>query len=200
LLLNGLSKRSDFRQHSGGLLTNNDGQTLVLEKKQPVQFVRNLRWANNSNLGAGGVQPEMTTINEGYRLQISCLSSLDNKTIDACVECEVNQVEKLSTVKVSVPDATGNPMPMNLQIPQLVSWKLRERFRWPADQVLVLGCGVVASPEPQTSGGNGLGGLKLLGNRSDRVEALLFLDYRGPTRGASAPATASRRLAPITRK
>lgn len=139
----------------------------------------------------------MTTINEGYRLQIGCLSSLDNKSIEACVECEVDQVEKLSNVKVSVPDATGNPIPMNLQIPQLVSWKLKERFRWPSDQVLVLGCGVVASPEPRASSGNGL---KLLGNQSKRVEALMFLDYRGPARGASAPATAGNRLAPITRK
>ena len=88
-------------------------------------------------------------------------------------------------------------MPMNLQIPQLVSWRLKERFRWPADQVLLLGCGVVANPEPRTTKTTGL---KLLGNRSDRVEALLFLDYRGPARGASAPATASSRLAPITRK
>ncbi|MDA8563447.1 hypothetical protein N9L06_03240 [Mariniblastus sp.] len=200
LLLNGLSKRSDFRQISGGLLTNHDGQSLTLEKKQPVQFVRNLRWANNGiGLGAASpsVQPEMTTINEGYRLEIGSLSSLDNKSIEACVECEVNQVEKLNTVKVSVPDSLGNSMPMNLQIPQLVSWRLKERFRWPADQVLVLGSGMVANPEPRASKSTGL---KLLGNRSERVEALLFLDYRGPARGASAPATASSRLAPITRK
>ena len=200
LLMNGLSKRSDFRQHSGGLLTNHDGQSLTLEKKQPVQFVRNLRWANSGiGLGAASpsVHPEMTTINEGYRLEIGCLSSLDNHSIEACVECEVDQVEKLSTVKVNVPDSLGNSMPMNLQIPQLVSWRLKERFRWPADQVLLLGCGVVANPEPRTTKATGL---KLLGNRSDRVEALLFLDYRGPARGASAPATASSRLAPITRK
>lgn len=198
LLLNGLSKRSDFRQHSGGRLTNHDGQSLTLEKKEPVQFVRNLRWANNG-IGAAGpsVQPEMTTINEGYRLEIGCLSSLDNKSIEACVQCEVDQVEKLNKVKVSVPDSLGNPMPMNLQIPQLVSWRLKERFRWPADQVLLLGCGVVANPEPKTAGGSGL---NLLGSRSDRVEALLFIDYRGPTRGASAPATAGSRLAPIVRK
>ena len=199
LLLNGLSKRSDFRQHSGGLLSNHDGQSLTLEKKQPVQFARNLRWGNRG-IGLGGanssVLPEISTINEGYRLEISYLSSLDNKSIEACVECEVDQVEKLNTVKVNVPDTNGNSVPVNLQIPQLVSWRLKERFRWPADQVLLLGCGVVANPEPRTSGG----GLKLLGNRSDRVEALLFLDYRGPARGASAPATASSRLAPITRQ
>ena len=200
LLLNGLSKRSDYRQLSGGLLTNHDGQSLTLENKQPVQFVRNLRWANNGiGLGAASpsVQPEMTTINEGYQLEIGTLSSLDNESIEACVQFEVEQVEKLDKVKVSVPDSIGNPVQLNLQIPQLVSRQLKERFRWPADEVLLLSCGVIADPVPQTNKGTGL---KLLGNRSDRVEALLFLDYRGPARGASAPATASNRLAPITRK
>ncbi len=200
LLLNGLSKRADFRQHSGGRLTNHDGQTITLEKKNPVQFVRNLRWANPSVILGGAapsVQPEMTTINEGYRLAISCLSSMDNRTIEASVRCEVDQVEKLNNVKVTVPDAIGNPTQMNLQIPQLVSWRLKERFRWPADQVLLLGCGVVANPEPTSAQGPGL---KLLGGRSDRVEALLFMDYRGPTTGASVPITASDRLAPIERR
>ena len=201
LLLNGLSKRADFRQHSGGRLTNHDGQTLTLEKKKPVQFVRNLRWTNQG-VNAGGTtpnaQPEMTTINEGYRLEISCLSSLDNKTIEASVQCAVDQVEKLNNVKVSVPDNLGNPLQMNLQIPQLVSWRLKERFRWPADQVLLLGCGMVASPEPTSDQGSGL---KLLGGGGkDRVEALLFIDYRGPTTGASVPVTASDRLAPIERR
>jgi hypothetical protein len=200
LLMNGLSKRADYRQHSGGRLTNHDGQTLTLEKKQPVQFVRNLRWSGQGiqpGNAVPNVQPEMTTINEGYRLELSCLSSLDNRPIEASVQCEVDQVEKLSNVKVSVPDAIGNPLQMNLQIPQLVSWRLKERFRWPADQVLVLGCGVVANPEPTSGRGSGL---KLLGGRTDRVEALLFIDYRGPANGASVPVTASDRLAPIERR
>lgn len=200
MLMNGLSKRADYRQHSGGRLTNHDGQTITLEKKKPVQFVRNLRWVNQGLVPGGAapsVQPEMTTINEGYRLAISCLSSMDNKTIEASVQCEVDQVEKLNNVKVTVPDAIGNPVQMNLQIPQLVSWRLKERFRWPADQVLLLGCGVVANPEPTSAQGSGL---KLLGGRSDRVEALLFMDYRGPTTGASVPVTASDRLAPIERR
>ena len=198
LLLNGLSKRSDYRQLSSGLLTNYDGQSLTLEKKQPVQFVRTLRWANNG-LGAASpnAQPEMTTINEGYQLDIGTLSSLDNESIEACVQFIVEQVENLDNVKISVPDSVGNTSQLNVQIPQLVSRQLKERFRWPVDEVLLLSLGVSADPEPRT---NKSAGLKLLGNRTDRVETLLFIDYRGPTTGASVPVTARNRLAPVQRR
>ena len=194
LLRNGLSKRVDYREHSSGRLTAHDGQAVQLTKTKPVQFVRNLRWAGSAPGSAPSAQPEMDTIDEGYRLELSVLSSLDNRTIEATVDCEVDQVERLNNVKVTVPGGANYPLQMNLQVPQLVSWRLKERFRWPADQVLVLGCGVVANPEPKT--GNRM---PLIGKRSDRAEALLFIDYRGPTTGASVPRTAGAGLVPVTR-
>ena len=188
-----LSRRADAKQHSGGTLTNHDGQTFVLEKTRPVQFVRNLRWVPNQ---IPNYQPLMTNINEGYTLAISCLSALDNNTIEATIKCDVDQVEKLNTVKVNLPGAAGKLEQMNLQVPQLVSWRLHERFRWPNDQVLLLSCGIVANPEPDSSGG---GGLRFPGfnPKSKRADALLFIEYRGPATGATIPQTANSGLAPI---
>lgn len=199
LLLNQLSRRGDFRQHSGGRLTNHDGQPLVLENYKPVQFIRKLKWAPEQ---AAGFQPEMTTMNEGYRLEISCLTSLDNRSIEAMIKCCVDQVEKLDNVSVNVPGVGVDPVTgvpstqqsMNLQIPQLVSWRLHERFRWPDDHVLLLGCGVVASPDPQAATGRSF---PLLGQRPRRAEALLFIDYRGPATEAAVPKTARPGLAPV---
>ena len=184
LLQGQLSRRIDFKQHSAGTLTNHDGQTFQLEKTRPVQFVRNLRWVPNQ---VPNYQPLMTNISEGYTLAISSLSSLDNNTIEAMIKCEVDQVEKLTNVRVNLPGVGGNLQQMNLQIPQLVSWRLHERFRWPNDQVLLLSCGVVATPEPQTSGGFRLPGLN---SKSKRADALLFIEYRGPATEASVPRTA----------
>lgn len=191
ILLSGLSRRVDFKPHSSGSLTNHDGQTFVLEKTRPVQFIRNLRWVPNQ---VPNYQPLLATINEGYSLSISCLSSLDNNTIEATIKCDVDQVEKLSNVKVNLPGINGVSQQMNLQIPQLVSWRLHERFRWPNDQVLLLSCGVVASPEPETSR------IPLIGSpRTRRADALLFIEYRGPATGATMPriTSSTEDLAPI---
>ena len=199
VLLGQLRQRGDFRQHSSGRLTAHDGQKVVLERREPVQFVRSLRWINGQ---IPNYQPMMTTVDEGYRLDISSLSSLDNRTIEAMIHCDVDQVEKLTTVKVPVPYLVGSAAEkMNLQIPQIVSWRLKERFRWPADQVLLLSCGVVANPDPKT--GNELGGplaglTRVLGGRK-RADALVFLEYRGPAIGAEMPAvTAQRGMRPVS--
>lgn len=199
ILLSQLRQRGDFKQHSSGQITNHDGQTFVLEKTQPVQFIRSLRWVPNQT---PNYQPLMTQVDEGYRLSISSLSALDDGSIESVIKCDVDQVEKLTTVKVNVPGINGGAETMSLQIPQLVSWRLHERFRWPNDQVLLLSCGVVATPEPTTGGGfqlPGIGGV--LGGNAKRADALLFIEYRGPATGASVPQTAGQtpNLAPLRR-
>ena len=136
----------------------------------------------------------MTSLEEGFQLELSCLSSLDNDTIEAVIKCDVDQVEKLTTVKVNVPGINGAVQQMNLQIPQLVSWRLHERFRWPNDQVLLLSCGVVATPEPDSGRGLRIPGLS---GKSKRADALLFVEYRGPALEATVPTTAQSRLAPL---
>lgn len=188
ILLSQISRRSDFEQHSGGRLTAHDGQTLVLRKTQPRQFVRNLRWVSNQY---PNYQPLMTTIDEGYQLSISSLSSLDNSIIEATIKCDVDQVERLNTVKVDVPGAVaGRREQMNLQIPQLISWRLHERFRWPNDQVLLLSCGVVAKPEAQFQLPGNLP--TVFNTNRNRADALLFIEYRGPAVAGQLPTVAPR--------
>ena len=198
LLLGQLARRADFKRHSGGRITSPDGQAFTIEKRNPVPFVRTVKWTPGV---APGYQTLMTTINEGFSLSVGCLTTLDNESVEAMVRCEVDQVEKLTPVNVNVPGArAGSIDQVDLNIPQIASWRLHERFRWPADQVLLLGCGVVASPEAE-EGSNSLPRLPLLGrNESRRADALLFLEYRGPESGASLPRTAGGSdLTPVTR-
>lgn len=200
ILQSQLTRRADARLSSSGTLTNHDGQAFELKKRKPVQFVSSLQWVPNSQ---PNYQPLLMKIDEGYTLSLSCLSALDNSTIEAMIKCDVDQVEKLNTVKVNVPGIDGSSQQMNLQIPQLVSWRLHERFRWPNDQVLLLSCGVVANLDPQSTPatlplvGN-LGSLGGLAGSPKRGDALLFIEYRGPATGASMPRAAGN-LVPIRR-
>ena len=196
ILLGQLSRRGDFKQHSGGRLTNHDGQSFVMQKTKPVQFVRSIQWVPNQ---VPNYQPLLSKLDEGFRLSISCLSSLDDNSIEAVVKCDCDHIEKLSTVKVNVPGASGGSETINLQIPQLVSWRVHERFRWPNDQVLLLSCGVVATPGSDSGTGLRLPGITKNDKRGD---ALLFIEYRGPATGSGIgtkpPQTAQNRLAPVS--
>lgn len=174
LLLGELSKRSDFQKHGGGEVHAHDGQKIVMERRASKQFVRSVRWAPGQ---IPNYQPLLTQVNEGFSLNIACLNSIDGKSMEACIECDVDQVEKLNTVRINVPSVAGGPpQSMSLQIPQIVSWRLRERIRWPSDQVLLLNVGVVANPTPE----NGRPIPAFLTRNASRSDALLFLEYQGP--------------------
>ena len=50
-------------------------------------------------------------------------------------------MDKLNPVELSLPVQGGQVDEAEL-MPQLVSWRLKERFRWPSDRLL-LSCGVI---------------------------------------------------------
>jgi hypothetical protein len=170
-----------------------NGQQTVLEKRTPAQFVRSVRWTPGM---APGFQPLMTQMDEGYTLSISFLDSLDGRTVETAINCEVDQIEKLTGIRIPVPGIGNNGgtfgmnaagEKMNLQIPQIVSWRLQERIRWPVNEVLLVSCGVVAVPNAE----KGRSLATILDNRSSRADALLFIDFRG----AENPRTAQ--VAPV---
>ena len=195
ILIGQLRGRTDFKLHSGGEVKTHDGQSFVLEKTKPVQFIRSLRWLPGQ---FPIYEPLMTTINEGYTLSISSLSLLDNRAIEVAIKCDVDQVETLTPIKIPVAGAAGTIQTAEINVPELISWRLHERFRWPSDQVLLLSAGVVADPQPETSGGKGVFGLRDRRKQTNRSDALLLIEYRGPATEANLPRTAGRSsLAPL---
>ena len=127
-------------------------------------------------------------IQEGYKLQFSPLMSLDGRSVDLMLKCEIDQVERLNNVSIELQIPLSLPQTVQIEVPQLVSWRLHERFRWPSDQVLLLSCGVVAAPAGQVNNtllsGNpptifGLNRI-LPVPAGQRTDALFLIEYRGP--------------------
>ena len=112
-------------------------------------------------------------MDEGYSLELSPLLSLDGRTIDAVVKCHLDQLEKLQSVMLDVSTAAAPRQRTKVEVPQLTSFRLQERFRWPTDQVLLIGCGMVAPPLPAEQG------LRLpLVSVPARVDLLIFVESR----------------------
>lgn len=176
LLYNSLKKRTDFYQHSAGDIGIHNGQSFSIKQRRPRRYVKTVRMSRNP---FPTFHPVMGTLNEGYSLQISALFDTENQTLDAVIKAEVDQIEQLVPVTVDLPGFSNQRQRLELQVPQVVSWRLHERFVWPRDKVLLLSCGVVASPTPERRGLLGLNLPFTGGSGGGRADALLFVENNG---------------------
>jgi hypothetical protein len=176
LLLAELRRRADFREHSAPSLVFYNGQTQTIEQLRPKHYVRSYRPRTQETAWAG-YDVDRGQIQEGFSLQVSPLLSQDERTIDAVLKCQIDQVEKLVSVGVDLPGFNNQVQRAEIQVPQLVSWRLHERFRWPTSHVLLLSCGVVASPGPDRQ--MMLGIPNPFARSGGRSDALLLIESRG---------------------
>jgi hypothetical protein len=188
-----LSRRIDVKLINSGSIYAHDGQMFELRNQKPTQFVGGLQWFENQ---IPRYQPQLTTVNEGYSISISCLSGLDGLTTEAIIKCEIDQLDKLTNVKLEVPGVNGNAEQANIQVPRITSWRLQERFRWSSDQVLLLSRSVGSNVEPDQNASRL--NFPLINNtlRGRRADVLLFIDVKGATAPVANP-TANSGMVPI---
>ncbi|QDU96277.1 hypothetical protein [Lignipirellula cremea] len=187
-----LARRSDYQEHSAPTLVLHNGQPQTIAKIRPRSFVKNVHLREGT---LPGYELEMGKVEEGYSLQISPLFAADGSTIDAVIKCHVDQIERLMPVQIGVPTyGTAQRQQIQIQVPQMSSYRLHERFRWPTDHVLVISAGVGPTPGPDKP--NPLGIKIPFMNSAPRADALLFVEARGkasqnlvgqPIPSASAP-------------
>lgn len=173
VLLGDLRARADFREHSSPNLQVFNGQSQTLARTHPTTYARSVKLT----AGWPGYETVTGQIDEGFSLQVSPLLSLDGRSCDAAIKCNVDQIEKLVSMNLEIP-VGGQSQSVKIQVPQLVSWRLNERFRWPTDQVLLLSCGIVANPAPDTGAGP-LGFVNPFSSSSGRADALLVVECKG---------------------
>ncbi|MEM6471630.1 MAG: hypothetical protein AAF802_18870 [Planctomycetota bacterium] len=176
LVLNMLRQRTDTRQVQAMDLITSNGQTQKLSSTRGRNYVRNVKPAAT---GWPPYEPETGEIQEGYRLEISPLLSVDATAIDCVIKAEIDQVDKLKSVELDLPLPNAQVHRTKIDVPQVVSWRLHERFRWPSDMVLLLSCGVIASPERPQAAMPLLNLEMITGTTAGRADALMFIEFRG---------------------
>lgn len=174
LLLAELRKRTDFREHSSPHLLVQNGQSTVVTGRRPRPYIRGLIMRPDA---WPGFESEVSQFDEGFSLEISPLLSLDGSMIDAVVKCNVDQIEKLLPVVVEVPTVVAARQRAKIEVPQTSHARLHERFRWPTDQVLLIGMGMVASPVPSDN----TTPLIPLPMGPARADLLIMVESRGQT-------------------
>lgn len=190
LLSSELARRGDVRDYNatGQLVPN--GHSIVFSTMRPRSYVKGIVPLQNT---WPGYQPETGQIEEGASLEFSPLLSLGLDTAEAVVKLRLNQIEKMRLVSLDLPTpgAAAGSTPgqrVQVEVPQVTSANLHERFRWPANQVLVLSLGMVATPGPD-AGGTLDGMIPDMMKSPPRADALLFIEARSsaiPSAASSA--------------
>ncbi len=174
VILDELRKRTDFSEYSSPNLLIRNGQTHEVQRHRPIVYVKSIY---DNPAMAGNYQQEMGQFQEGFRLKLSPLLSTDKMAVDAVLKLEASQLEKMDSISVATPSSVHPRHMSPVQVPQTSSWRLHERFRWPIDQVLLISCGVVPSPGPESSGV--LGVRSLIQRGPPRTDALIFIESKG---------------------
>lgn len=174
LLLAELRKRTDFREHSAPHLLVANGQSAVVTQRRTRTYIQHVVprpdvWP--------GYEVQQGQFDEGFALELSPLLSLDGRTIDAVIHCQIDQLERLVPVMFDVPTPVSPRQRTKIEVPQVTHCRLHERFRWPTNQVLVVGLGVVANPVASESG-RILPPLPLV-TGPERADLLVFVESKG---------------------
>ena len=176
IVLSLLRSRTDTREVQSVDLITHNGQTEELARTRGRNYVINIK---PSPAGWPPYEPETGEIQEGYRLELSPLLSVDGRTIDCVIKANIDQVDKFLHVELDLPLPNQQIHRAKIDVPQMVSWRLHERFRWPSDMVLLLSCGVVASPDRSQTMMPLLNLSAITGTTAGRADALMFVEFRG---------------------
>lgn len=189
LLVAELSRRTDYREYNSAQQLVNNGQSIVISTMRPRSYIRN---AIVTQSAWPGYQPEMGTIEEGFSLEFSPLLGLDLASADAVVKLKLNQVEKMLPVKLDLPTTVAPNQRVQVDVPQMTSSNLHERFRWPTDKVLLLSMGVVATPAPTKKDPvtDAVKDAVPILKTPPRADALLFVESAGVVAPSPQPPTA----------
>lgn len=186
LLVAELRRRSDFREHGSPHLLVVNGQSATVNATRMRSYVRDAVPRANA---WPAFQQENGQFEEGFSLELSPLLSVDGRLIDAVIKCNVDQVERMVPVVLEVPAPAAPRQRTQIEVPQVSQFRLHERFRWPIDQVLVVGMGVTPSPAPEAP--NPLTAALTLGGAAPRADVLVFIESRGRTPASAGPAAGS---------
>ena len=175
LLVADLRRRSDFQEHSTPHLMVNNGQSKQISANQTRNYIRDVLFKADA---WPGFEPQMAQIDEGFKLEFSPLLSVDGRVVDAVVRAEVDQVEKMLPVSIDVSTSVARQH-QKIEVPQTISTQVHERFRWPAEQVLLISLGVGPTPVPAPQGGINVP----LISSPQRADLLIFVESRGKLGG-----------------
>jgi hypothetical protein len=169
MLVGMLRRRSDCAELPTGPVLAANGLPAVLSGGRSRPYVRD--FAPRADAFPGW-QPLGATCDEGLTLDVQPLISRDGTAVEAVLRCRIDQIERMAPVVVSVPVA--DQQRAQIEVPQMSAVRVGERFRWPVNQTLVVGLGLVPWPVP----GQNAAGTPALFSDAKRTDVVVVVEPR----------------------
>jgi hypothetical protein len=180
ILLGEFRKKVDYREHNSPSVVIHNGQTHEIARTLSRPYTKSVR----SGIATyPGYALEQGQVDEGYSLWVSPLLSREGDVLDAVLRCKVSQVEDMLVVPVDLMTPGGKAR-VDIQVPQAIHWQVHEQFRWPTNQVLLVSCGMTATPQMDRAAAGLLPGL--LQGRPGRADAIMMLELNGKSSSGSS--------------
>lgn len=133
-----LRARSDCQELPTGPVLAANGLPAILTGGRKLPYVQ--------DVGPPGWQPSSGACDEGLAIDVHPLLVADGTAVEAVFRCRIDQVERLAPVTLPAP--AGMRGKLQMEVPQVAAVRVGERFRWPSNQTLVIGIGLVPWPVP----------------------------------------------------
>jgi hypothetical protein len=192
VMISELRRRTDFREHSSPYLMVNNGQSTIVSAMRGRQYTRDVILRPDLPTGS---ELQTGQVDEGFTIDFSPLLSSDRRMIDATIKCDIDQVEKMVPIMLDVPTKNSALQRVKIEEPQMTHYRFHERFRWPVEQVLLIGMGMVALPVP-VDGKPVVPGIPIIGTTPARADLLVLVECKGqlpePQPGQRSPGLEAR--------
>lgn len=169
VLVGMLRRRGDCQELPTGPVLAGNGLPAVLSGGRKRPYVQSVVPRPDA---PPGWQTLAASCDEGMTIDVQPLLSRDGTAVEAVLRCRIDQIERMAPVAVTVP--TPDQRRVQVEVPQLSAVRVGERFRWPANQVLVVGLGLVPWPIP---GQNAAGSASLLTD-AKRTDVVVVVEPR----------------------
>lgn len=190
LLLQEMGRRTDFREIAPPQFLIPNGIAHNVTSKRQKSYLRDIQ-ANTTAMN--GYAEDRVTIDEGFSVSFTPLSVLDGDKIDAIIQLDIVQIEKMMPLMIDMPSTTNPRQRVQIEAPQVSHYRLDEHIRWPKNKILLLDLGTIPLPSRETSSettGFFAGLTKSLptASTSRRANILLLIEHvSGAAAGAVQP-------------
>ena len=143
ILVGSLRSRGDCEDLPTGMVLAANGVPAVLSGGRKQPYVKDV--TPRADAGPGW-QTLASTCDEGMSIDVQPLITQDGTAVEAVVRCRIDQIERMAPVTMKLP--AGDRQTVQIEVPQVSAVRIGERFRWPANNTLVIGLGLVPWPVP----------------------------------------------------
>ena len=179
-LMQFLSRRSDFEELNQARNIVPNAETFGWVFPAPKrEYSRDIQVAaSNPN----GFVTDKTSIDEGYRIEVTPLLSTNGDLIEFMISCNSTVVEKMHSFALRIPTSQSPRQQLNGETPQIATREVEEKISFPRDRILLIDLGLVPIPEKTNGQEPGLGDSlsKIMGGKSLWRDLLVFVAISAP--------------------